>query len=68
MLQNGRSRVRIPVWSLCLLSLPNPSTRTMALGLTQPLTNMSARNLPGGGKAWPVRNADNFTDICKLIV
>jgi hypothetical protein len=27
---------------------PDPSSRTMALGLTQPLTEMSTRNLPGG--------------------
>jgi hypothetical protein len=27
---------------------PNPSSRTMTLGSTQPLTEMSARNLPGG--------------------
>jgi hypothetical protein len=27
---------------------PNPSSRTMALGSTQPLTEMSTRNLPGG--------------------
>jgi hypothetical protein len=26
---------------------PNPSSRTIALGLTQPLTEMSTRNLPG---------------------
>jgi hypothetical protein len=26
---------------------PNPSSHTMALGSTQPLTEMSARNLPG---------------------
>jgi hypothetical protein len=26
----------------------NPSSRTMALGLTQPLAEMSTRNLPGG--------------------
>jgi hypothetical protein len=30
-------------------NLPNPSGRTMALGSTQPLTEMSTRNLPGGG-------------------
>jgi hypothetical protein len=30
------------------LNLPNPSSRTMALGLTQPLTEMSTRNLPAG--------------------
>jgi hypothetical protein len=29
-------------------STPNPSSRTMALGSTQPLTEMSTRNLPGG--------------------
>jgi hypothetical protein len=28
-------------------SLPNPSSRTMALGSTQPLTEISTRNLPG---------------------
>jgi hypothetical protein len=33
-------------------SWPNPSSRTMALGSTQPLTGMSTRNLPGvkGGR------------------
>jgi hypothetical protein len=29
-------------------NLPNSSSRNMALGLTQPLTEMSTRNLPGG--------------------
>jgi hypothetical protein len=29
-------------------NLPNPSSRTMALGSTQPPTEMSTRNLPGG--------------------
>jgi hypothetical protein len=28
---------------------PNPFSSTMALGSTQPLTEMSTRNLPGGG-------------------
>jgi hypothetical protein len=28
-------------------NLPNPSSRTMALGSTQPLTEMSTRNFPG---------------------
>jgi hypothetical protein len=36
---------------------PDPSTRTMALGSTQPLTEMSTRNLPGG-KGRPARKAD----------
>jgi hypothetical protein len=29
-------------------NLPKPSSRTMALGSSQPLTGMSTRNLPGG--------------------
>jgi hypothetical protein len=46
---------------------PNPSSCTMALGLTQPLTEMSTRNLPGG-KGQVVRKNDNFTAICELTV
>jgi hypothetical protein len=38
----------------------------MVLGLTQPLTEMSTRNLPGG-KGRPVRKADNLTAICEPI-
>jgi hypothetical protein len=41
----------------------NPSSRTMVLGSTQPLTEMIARNLPGG-KGRPARKADNLTAIC----
>jgi hypothetical protein len=37
----------------------------MALGSTQPLTEMSARNLPGD-KGRPDRKADNLTAICEL--
>jgi hypothetical protein len=36
-----------PVEVVGLLSLPNPSSRTMALGSTQSVTEMSTRNLPG---------------------
>jgi hypothetical protein len=39
----------------------------MALGSTQPLTEMSTRNFPGG-KGCPVRDADNLTAICEPIV
>jgi hypothetical protein len=39
----------------------------MALGSTQPLTEMSTMNLPGG-KGRPVRKADNLTAICEPIV
>jgi hypothetical protein len=31
--------------------LPNPSSRTMAVGFTKPLTEMSTRNIPGGVKS-----------------
>jgi hypothetical protein len=36
----------------------------MALGSTQPLTEISTRNLPGG-KGRPARKADNLTPICE---
>jgi hypothetical protein len=39
----------------------------MALGLTQPLTDMSTRNLPGG-KGRPAHKADNLTAIYEPIV
>jgi hypothetical protein len=46
--------------------LPNHSSLTMALGSTQPLTEMSTRNLPGG-KGRPARKAD-FTAISEPTV
>jgi hypothetical protein len=47
MLQTGRSRVRVSMrW--ILFNWPNPSSRTMALGSTQPITEMSTRKIPGG--------------------
>jgi hypothetical protein len=48
-------------------NLPNPSSCTKALGWTQPLTEMSSRNLPGG-KGRSARKADNLTAICEPIV
>jgi hypothetical protein len=60
MLQAGRSPVRGRMrW---IFNLPDPSSRTMALGSTQPLTEMSTRNLPGG-KKWSARRADNLAAI-----
>jgi hypothetical protein len=47
MLQAGRSRNRISMWWIFFFNLSNPSSRTMALGSTQPLTEMSTRNIPG---------------------
>jgi hypothetical protein len=48
-------------------NLPNPSSRTMALGSTQPLTEMSTTNLPVG-KGWPARRADKLNTTCEPIV
>jgi hypothetical protein len=39
----------------------------MALESTQPVTEMSTRNLPGG-KGWLALKADNLTAICEPIV
>jgi hypothetical protein len=39
----------------------------MAPGSTQPLTEMSTRNLPGG-KGRPARGADNLIAICEPTV
>jgi hypothetical protein len=57
----------IPDEVFFFFSFPNPSSCTMILGSTQPLTEMSTRNLPGG-KGWPVPKADNLTAICELII
>jgi hypothetical protein len=61
MLQAGKS------WAILdevigFFNRPNPSSRTVALGSTQPLTEMSTRNLPGG-KRWLAYKADNRTVI-----
>jgi hypothetical protein len=57
MLQAGRSPVRF-LYEMDFFNLPNPSSRTMAPGSTEPLTEMSTRNLPGGKKR-PARRAGN---------
>jgi hypothetical protein len=61
MLQAGRSPVRVPD-EVDFFNLSNLSSRTMALGSTQPLKEMSTKNLPGGKKR-PARKADNLTAI-----
>jgi hypothetical protein len=63
MLQAGRSLVRDPD-EVEFFNWANSSSRTMALELTQPLTEMSTRNLPGGKKR-PARRADNLVAICE---
>jgi hypothetical protein len=66
MLQAGRSPVRVPD-EVDFFNLPNHSSRNMAPGSTQPLTEMSTRNLPGGKKR-PARSADNLVAIYELNV
>jgi hypothetical protein len=46
---------------------PSPFSRIMTLRSTQPLTEMSTRNLPGG-KGRPERKADDPTAICEPTV
>jgi hypothetical protein len=49
------------------LNWPNHSSCTVALGSTQPLTEMTSRNLLRG-KVSPARKADNLTAIHEPIV
>jgi hypothetical protein len=60
----GRKVAGLSPDEMDFFSLPNPSSCTMALEFTQPLIEMSTRNLPGG----PVHKADNLTAICEPIV
>jgi hypothetical protein len=66
MLQAGRSLVRVPMRSLNFFKVPNPSIRTVTLGLSQPVTEMSTKKYLWG-VARPARKADNLT-ICEPIV
>jgi hypothetical protein len=61
MLQAGTSPVRIQD-EVDFFNLPKPSSRTMALGTTQPLTEMRTRSLPGGKKLL-ARRSDDLTTI-----
>jgi hypothetical protein len=61
------SRVRFPMKSLEFLIDLNLPAAIWHLGSTQPLTEMSTRNL-SGGKGRPARKANNFTAICDPIV
>jgi hypothetical protein len=54
-------------WSNWIFNWPNPSSHTMALGSTQPITEMDTRNLPEG-KGRPAHGAENLTAICEPIV
>jgi hypothetical protein len=54
--------VSIPEEVIGFFNWPNPSGRIVSLGSTQPLTEMSTTNLPGG-KGRPERKADKLTAI-----
>ena len=52
----------IPGVTIWIFHWCNPSGRTIALGSTQPLTEISTKNIPGG-KRRPAHRADNL-DTC----
>jgi hypothetical protein len=56
----------IPDEAIAFFNWPNPSSRTMALESTQPLTEMTTMNLPGG--KWRQERKADLTAICELIV
>jgi hypothetical protein len=58
-LQAGRSRVRFPMRSLDFSI--DLILRALAVASTQPLAEMSSKNLRGG--KWPVHKAENLTAI-----
>jgi hypothetical protein len=60
-LQAERSPIRVPD-EVDFFNLPNASSHSIALGSTQPLTEMSTRNLPGGKKR-PARRADEYVNM-----
>jgi hypothetical protein len=57
----------VPDEVIVFFNLPNPSSRTIAPGSTQPLTEINTKNLPGS-KWRPARKTDILTAICELIV
>jgi hypothetical protein len=67
-LQTGRSQYRFPMLSLEFF-IDNPSGRTMALGSTQPLTEMSTRNISwgkGGQCVWLTTLPLSCADCLKI--
>jgi hypothetical protein len=63
-LRHWKVAFSIPDEIIGISNVPDPSSRSMALGSTQPLTGMTTKNLPAGVKIErAVRKADNLTDI-----
>jgi hypothetical protein len=54
----------IPDEVIGFFNWPNPSSRAIALGSTQSLTEMSTKNLPGG-KGRTAHKAENLIVICE---
>jgi hypothetical protein len=50
-----------------IFNWPKPSNRTMSLGSTQPLTEMSTRNIPGG-QGRPACKSNNLTALCEATI
>jgi hypothetical protein len=67
-LQTGRSRVRFSGFSGVsgIFHWHNPFGRTMALGSTQPLREMSTRNISWGVKAAGAYGRQPTTFMCRL--
>jgi hypothetical protein len=63
MLQAGSLPVRVPD-EVDIFNLPNAFSRTMALESSQPLKEISSRNLPGD-KMRLARRADKLAAICE---
>jgi hypothetical protein len=66
-LKAGRSRDRFSKKLMNFSNLPYQSSRIMARGMTQSLTEMSTRNLLGG-KVRPTLKADNLSAFYEVIV
>jgi hypothetical protein len=49
-------------------SLPNISSRTMALGFTEPMTRNEYQKMFPGSRARPAHKTDNLTAICEAIM
>jgi hypothetical protein len=59
--------ILIPDEVIGFFNWPNPSSRTMALGSTQPLTEKKYQESSWGYRAAGAK-ADNLTAICEAIV
>jgi hypothetical protein len=66
MVQAEGSPVRV-LDEVDFFNLPIFSSRTIAMGPTDTLVEMSSRNLPGGEKR-PARTADKISATCELNV